>query len=100
MSDLSLIIIYSLLSGSTVFLGGVLSHYFGDYFKNGIIKARIIHLSIAFGGGILLAAVGLVLVPEGMEVLSTVPILFCFSLGTISFFFLDRYMEKNGGTMS
>jgi hypothetical protein len=59
----------SLLSGATIFLGGILSHYFGDHVKNGLIKAEIIHISIGFGGGILMAAVGLVLVPEGMQVL-------------------------------
>lgn len=53
MNDLELVILCSLLSGSTVFIGGVLSHFFGDHFKNGLIKAEIIHLSIAFGGGII-----------------------------------------------
>jgi ZIP family zinc transporter len=99
-TDLELIIIYSLLCGSTIFLGGILSHYFGDHVKAGLVKDEIIHLSVAFGGGILIAAVGLVLVPEGMSALALIPILICFSAGTIFFFFVDRYMEKKGGTMA
>jgi ZIP family zinc transporter len=100
MSELQLIIVYSLLAGSTVFIGGLLSHYFGDHVKSGLIKAEVIHSSTAFGGGILMSAVGLVLVPEGMKVLSLIPILLCFSAGTVTFYFIDRYMEKNGGTMA
>lgn len=57
MTELQLIILFSLISGSTVILGGLFSHFFGWYIREGIIKAEIIHISIAFGGGILLAAV-------------------------------------------
>ncbi len=100
MTDLNYIIIYSLLSGSTIFLGGILSYYFGDHVKTGLVKEEIVHISIAFGGGILIAAVGLVLVPEGMKVLPLMLILICFFAGTISFFLIDRYIEKKGGTMA
>jgi ZIP family zinc transporter len=100
LTDLGLIIVYSLLSVSTIFLSGILSDYFGDHVKAGLVKDEIIHLSVAFGGGILIAAVGLVLVPEGMHVLSLTPILLCFSGGTTFFFFVDRYMENKGGTIA
>lgn len=97
MTNVGLIIIYSLLSGSTIFLGGILSHYFGDHVKNGLVKAEVVHASIAFGGGILLASVGLVLVPEGMQALSILPIIISFAGGAITFFFIDRYTQKSGG---
>ncbi len=100
MTELQLIILFSLLSGSTVFLGGLLSHYFGDHVKTGLIKAEIIHSSTAFGGGILMAAVTLVLIPEGMHVLSLLPMAICFLAGAITFFFIDRYIERKGGTMA
>lgn len=100
MSNLTLIIAYSLLSGSTIFMGGLMSHYFGDHVESGLIKAEIIHFSIAFGGGILMAAVGLVLVPHGMDKLPLLPILLCFAAGTITFFLIDKYIERNGGTMA
>lgn len=100
MTNLALVIIYSILSGSTIFIGGILSYYFGDHVQSGLVKEEIIHLSVAFGGGILLAAVGLVLVPQGMQALSLVSILICFPAGTFTFFFIDRYIEQKGGTMA
>jgi len=100
MTELQLVLLYSLLSGSTVFLGGLLSYYFGIYVKSGLVKAEIIHGSIAFGGGILMAAVALVLIPEGMQALSLVPMIIFFLAGAIAFFFIDRYIERKGGTMA
>lgn len=99
-SDLGLIILFALLSGSTIFVGGLLSHYFGDHVKNGLIKAEIIHFIIALGGGILLAAVGLVLVPEGMDALPLVAVVVCFTGGAFAFFYLNKYIEKIGGAKS
>ena len=90
----------SFLSGFTIFLGGLSSHYFSIYVKSGLIKSEIIHSSIAFGGGILMAAVALVLVPEGMQALSLLPMIICFLAGDIAFFFIDRYIERKGGTMA
>ena len=98
MTELQLIIVYSLLSGSTVFLGGLLSHYFGNHVKNGMVKAEIIHSTTAFGGGILIAAVGLVLVPQGMKMLSLFPLILFFTIGAICFFYVDRFVERKGGT--
>ncbi len=100
MTELQLIVLFSLLSGSTIFFGGLLSHYFRIHVKAGLVKAEIIHGSIAFGGGILLAAVALVLIPEGMESLSLIPMVICFLAGASTFFFIDRYIEKKGGTMA
>lgn len=100
MAELQIILLFSLLSGSTVFLGGLLSYYFGDHVKSGLIKAEIIHSSTAFGGGILMAAVALVLIPEGMQALSIIPMAISFLTGAITFFFLDRYIQRKGGTMA
>jgi len=99
-SDLSFIFLTSILSGSTIFLGGIVSHFFGDYVQTGETKAAVIHISIAFGGGLLLSAVGLVLVPEGMEVLSLGPVVLSFLVGTIGFFFLDQFVAKKGGKLA
>ena len=100
MTEPQLISLFSLLSGSTIFLGGLLSHYFGKHVKSGLVKEEIVHCSIAFGGGILLAAVALVLIPEGTEALSLLPMVLFFTLGTITFFLVDLYMERKGGTMA
>ena len=39
MTVLQLVLVYSLLSGSTVFLGGLMSHYFGEHIKSGLVKS-------------------------------------------------------------
>ncbi|MBL0721002.1 MAG: divalent cation transporter [Sulfurovum sp.] len=100
MEDLIKIMIYSFLSGMTVFLGGLLSKLFENHFQEGEIKEEIVHTSVAFGGGIIIAAVAFVLAPKGMNALSIMPIIIMFLSGTIFFFFLDRYIEKKGGTIS
>lgn len=100
MEDLFKIILYSSFSGVPVFLGGFLSKLFERYFRKGLVKKEIIHTSVAFGGGIIIAAVAFVLVPKGMNVLSLAPMAILFSTGAIIFFFLDRYIEKTGGTIS
>ncbi len=100
MENLIKIIGYSFFSGITVFLGGVLSILFERYFKEGLVKKVIIHTSIAFGGGIIIAAVSFVLVPKSMNELSLTPIIIIFLSGAIFFFFLDRYIAKKGGTIS
>ncbi len=73
MEELLKIILYSFLAGVTVFLGGLLSKYFERYFHNGFAKEETIHTSIAFGGGIIVAAVAFVLVPKGMDELPLAP---------------------------
>ncbi|MCF8239045.1 MAG: hypothetical protein K9I85_12865 [Saprospiraceae bacterium] len=100
MSDLQSITLYALLSGSTVFLGGLFSCYFGEHTRSGIIKTEIIHSFTAFGGGILMAAVGLVFIPEGMKVFSLIPIILFFLTGGFVFFLVDRYIDKRGGTVA
>ncbi len=100
MDDLFKIIFYSSFSGVTVFLGGFLSKLFERYFREGLVKEEIIHTSVAFGGGIIIAAVAFVLVPKGMNVLPLIPMSILFLTGAIIFFCLDRYIEKKGGTIS
>ena len=60
------------------------------------LETEVRHSIIAFGGGALLAAVALVLVPEGTANLSPPGIVACFSVGGISFMILDRWLAANG----
>ena len=55
---------------------------------------------MAFGAGALLAAVALVLVPEGTERLSAAPAIFWFVVGAVAFAALDGLLERRGGQMS
>lgn len=60
------------------------------------LETEIRHSVIAFGGGALLAAVALVLVPEGTKGLSMLPIVACFAAGGVTFMLLDRWLAANG----
>ena len=55
------------------------------------------HTIIAFGGGALLAAVALVLVPEGVQYVSPVMAMLAFCAGGGVFGLVDRALEKRGG---
>ncbi|MEH6406388.1 MAG: ZIP family metal transporter [Leeuwenhoekiella sp.] len=100
MEDIVQVILCAFISGITIFLGGVIAYFFESHVQKGALKAQIIHTSIAFGGGILIAAVAMVLIPQGMSVLSVGPMALFFLGGAIAFFFLDRYLEKKGGAVS
>lgn len=60
------------------------------------LETEVRHGVIAFGGGALLSAVTLVLVPKGMSNLSSLLVMACFSGGAILFMVLDiRLAAKN-----
>ena len=94
------IILYAWFSGFTVFIGGVLSFFFQKYFPSGKEKNEIIHFLMAFGGGIILSALALVLVPKALEELELIPLLISFSAGALAFMFLSEYLAKKGGQMA
>ena len=92
------IIVYSLLAGITIFLGGLLARIFERCCKRTIEK-YILHWSIAFGGGILVAAVAFVLTPKGIETFSITSFTIIFLAGALSFFLLDKIISKTGGIL-
>ncbi|MCF4100633.1 divalent cation transporter [Gillisia sp. M10.2A] len=97
MSAVLKVILLSSFSGITVFLGGVLSKYLHHKLNSNRYKTAIFHSITAFGAGIILSALALVLVPEGMENLKLSFIIFLFLGGAISFFIIDRFIAKKGG---
>ena len=58
------------------------------------LEEEIRHTVIAFGGGALLSAVALVLVPEGVANLSVIPVLLCFAGGGAVFMAVDIHLAK------
>lgn len=52
---------------------------------------------VSFGAGIILSALALVLIPQGLEVLNVVPMAISFFVGAIAFMWLDHYLNKKGG---
>lgn len=100
MNTISTIILFSFISGITVFIGGLLSFFYLKTFHEKTKKSKFIHTSIAFGGGVLIAAVALVLVPEGMKELDTLAMSVSFVFGVTVFFYLDKIIEQRGGEIS
>jgi ZIP family zinc transporter len=92
------LILYSFFAGITIFVGGFCSFLF-DKESPSENKQIIIHIITAFGGGILLSAVSLVLVPKGMEGLSLPMIILLFVSGAIAFASLDLFITKKAGSM-
>ena len=91
MDELSKIILYTLCAGACIPLGGLLAYI--EKIRPRWLENELRHSVIAFGGGILLAAVALVLVPEGVAyvnhaVLSVVLLL----SGGLCFFALERFL--------
>mgnify|MGYP000038246183 FL=1 len=89
------VLIFSFFAGITVFIGGLGSAYFEEHLHNKILKEKIIHFLVAFGTGIMLAAVSFVLIPKGMHNVSLFTSVFVFLLGAITFYYLDAFIEKN-----
>jgi len=86
------------LAGLTIFLGGMLSRY--EPFPEGLAKREILHGLVGLGGGLLVAAVALVLVPTGLTTLSLPPLVGSFVLGSLVFCIIDRKLALAGGPLS
>jgi ZIP family zinc transporter len=93
------IILYSFFGGITVFLGGISSRML-EKFKDYSAHKFITHFAIAFGGGILIAAVAFVLLPKGLEQLSIFPLILSFVGGVLFFCLLDNKIHKKGGSFA
>lgn len=91
------LIMFSGFAGITVVIGGVAANYFNHHIKESPVKYEIIHTLMSFGAGIILSAVTLVLIPEGLEILSLWPMALSFAVGVTVFLLLDIYLSKKGG---
>lgn len=83
------------LAGLFIPLGGLLARI--ERIRPLWLESELRHGVIAFGGGALMAAVALVLVPEGQRYLSSWMTLAAFGAGGITFFLVDRMIERRGG---
>lgn len=86
------------LAGLTIPLGGALAAF--EHLRPQWLEAELRHSVMAFGAGVLLAAVALVLVPESVPNLSAIQVAFSMTLGSIAFMLLDRMLSSSGGTWS
>ena len=64
------------------------------------LESEFRHSGIAFGGGALLSAIALVLIPEGSQGMETWFVVFCFSSGAVAFMALDIFLDRSTGPAS
>jgi len=93
MNEFEKILLFTTGAGSCIPLGGLLARIENIHPK--WLENELRHFVIALGGGILIAAVALVLVPEGSAHLSASAdsVLFLFS-GGLCFFGLERFLGR------
>lgn len=96
MSQLTIIIIVSWLAGLAAFGGGVIAWATDGASTDA--KREVTHGIIAFGGGILIAAVAFALLPEAMVALSPVGLGATFCAGGLLFCVLDAQLSRSGDT--
>lgn len=96
MNGLALALALSTLGGATIPLGAALAGI--EHIRPRWLENEVRHGIIAFGGGVLLAAVSFVLVPEGVRLLPLPAVALAFGSGGIAFFMIDRAIERHGGS--
>lgn len=94
------LLFFAVLSGLTVFIGGLLAYQFDHHIKQSQFKDQCVHTLMSFGAGIILSAVALVLVPKGLEQLSVLGMATSFMVGAVLFMVIDRYLANMGGQIA
>lgn len=87
------ILALTLLAGMTMPLGALLACR--ERLRPRWLETELRHTILAFGAGALLAAVALVLVPEGMRDLSAGLTAVCFASGGVAFMLVDRFLASH-----
>ena len=91
MDEVTKIVLYTLCAGACIPLGGGLAYV--ERIRPEWLENEFRHSVIAFGGGILLAAVALLLVPEGTEYLNNDTLsVIVFLSGGICFVIVERIL--------
>ncbi len=96
MEQLAIIALAAWGAGITAFIGGIFAKAEGSAETEG--KREFVHGVVAFGGGILVAAVAFALAPEGLSILSPVVLAGTFGAGGLFFCALDAVITRNGGS--
>ena len=98
MSELGIIITASWLAGFAAFVGGAIARFEGSAETE--VKREIIHGVIAFGGGLLVAAVAFALAPFPISVLNPATLALTFISGGVAFCVIDARLSRRGGTVA
>ena len=98
MDELSKTILLTTLAGAAIPIGGLLASI--ERIRPLWLEREFRHTVIAFGGGVLISAVALVLVPDGIEHLSLGWIIFAFLSGGFAFWGLDSLIQRSQSSLS
>lgn len=91
MTELLQIILYTALAGACIPLGGMLARI--EHIRPNWLENEFRHFVIAFGGGVLLAAVALVLIPESLTHLPhPLGVSLIVLAGGLCFFAIERWL--------
>jgi ZIP family zinc transporter len=94
MEDLITILMFTTLAGAAIPVGGLFARF--EQLQPRWLEQEFRHAVLAFGGGVLFAAVALILVPEGSKRLGSWVATGSFIIGGVVFMFLDRALAKHG----
>lgn len=97
-NDVVKLVLLTLSAGLAMPLGASLAAV--ERIRSRWLETEVRHAVIAFGGGALLAAVALVLVPEGVHGLSPLAVAVSFASGSLLFMFLDMWLAANNTQLS
>jgi len=95
MSELPTLLILASLAGAAIPVGGLFAYW--ERLRSGHFRTDLLHFLVAFGGGVVLSAVALVLVPVGLAAVSFPEAVLAFLAGALVFLFIDRAIEMRGG---
>lgn len=95
MSALATALAYATMAGAAIPLGALVACV--ERIQPNWLEQEFRHGVIAFGGGVLFAAIALVLVPTGMRGLASETVVLSFTAGGVAFFLIDRSIERGGG---
>lgn len=98
MNTLLTTILLTAMAGLAIPVGAIIARF--EKIGPRWLEEEFRHSVIAFGGGVLVSAVALVLVPEGVEKLSMPGIISAFLLGGIFFYGLGRLLARMKGSVS
>lgn len=98
MSVLYQAVLLALIAGIAIPAGGVLSSF--ENIRPHWLQKEFRHSVVAFGGGVLLSAVSLVLVPQGIEGVSLPVVTISFIAGGLFFMWLDKLVTTRIGPAS
>lgn len=95
-SELLMALFYATVAAITMPLGGFLARI--EHFQNQWLENELKHSVIAYGAGVLLAAVALVLVPEGQKALPPHWVAVAVLSGGLMFMVADITLSRRGGS--